>query len=134
MSTTNAAPRGIINIGPHDFTRAHNVEWNNLEGIAVDGPGVSWSYATPSKPIDPALNGSIGVCIDSTEGLQGNASVGGGATYQNSVRAITIRFVDRGVFLGVQANANILDGITMEAIGQVRASTRASFPLSQNPS
>ena len=119
VSTTNAAPRGVVNIGPHDFVRAHNVEWNMLEGIAIRGPGVSWSYSTPTRPVDPALNGSIGVCIDSTEGLQGKASVGGGATYQNTVRGITIRFVDRGVFLGVQANANIMDGITMEAIGQV---------------
>ena len=119
VSTTNAAPRGVVNIGPHDFVRAHNVEWNMLEGIAIRGPGVSWSYSTPSQPVDPALNGSIGVCIDSTEGLQGKASVGGGATYQNTVRGITIRFVDRGVFLGVQVNGNVLDGITMEAIGQV---------------
>jgi hypothetical protein len=34
------------------------------------------------------LNGSIGVCIDSTEGLQ--PPVGGGATYQNTVRGVAI--------------------------------------------
>lgn len=25
--TTNAAPRGVVNIGPHDFKGPHNVEW-----------------------------------------------------------------------------------------------------------
>ena len=119
ISTTNAAPRGIVNIGPHDFTRAHNVEWCTLEGVTIEGPGVSWSYASPNKPVNAYLNGSIGLCLDSTEGLQGNASVGGGATYQNTVSGITIRFVDRGIFLGVQVNGNIITGVQMEAIGQV---------------
>lgn len=39
--------------------------------------------------------------------------------YQNTVRGVSILSIDVGVYLGVQANANQVSGVMMEAIGQV---------------
>jgi hypothetical protein len=112
ITTVNPAPAGVVKIGPATATRLYNVEWNVVEGISIRGPGVSWSYAEPDKPVDAALNGSIGVCFDSNEG-----SVGG-ATYQNTLKDVTVQAIDVGVYLGVQVNGNQVSGVMMEAIGQ----------------
>ena len=112
ITTVNPAPAGVVKIGPATATRLYNVESNVVEGISIRGPGVSWSYAEPDKPVDAALNGSIGVSFDSNE-----ASVGG-ATYQNTLKGVTILAVDVGVYLGVQVNGNQVSGVMMEAIGQ----------------
>jgi hypothetical protein len=88
---------------------------STLQGVGITGPGASWHYSSPTKPVNTILNGSIGICIDSGEGLPGI----GGASYQNTVADVTIRHVDRGVFLGVQANGNIIRDLQMEAIGQI---------------
>ncbi len=112
VTTMNPAPRGVVKIGPATATRLYNVEWNVVEGISIQGPGVSWSSALPNMPVDTGLNGSVGVCFDSNE-----ASVGG-ATYQNTLKDVTIQAIDVGVYLGVQVNGNQVSGVMMEAIGQ----------------
>ena len=53
VTTANAAPRGVVNIGPLAMTKSHNNEWCTLEGVHVIGPGISWSYAAPDLPVDP---------------------------------------------------------------------------------
>ena len=52
IQTANAAPRGVVAIGPpaNPYSHVSNNEWNRLEGITIQGPGTSWSYATPARP------------------------------------------------------------------------------------
>jgi hypothetical protein len=75
VTTVNAAPNGVVAIGPVTQTRLYNTEWNRVEGVRITGPGVSWSTEHPNEPVNKAIYGSIGLCINST------AATFGGATY-----------------------------------------------------
>ena len=145
LLTMTASPRGLINIGPANQSHAGNIEWNTVSGVTILGAGLSFNRAEPARS-QPHLNGSKGVCLDSTpfEDLcppKSKRKPGtppppppppcrNGATYQNTVREVTVKNVDIGVYIGVQVNANEIDGVMMEAIGQ--SAYRLDGPLSEN--
>ena len=85
----NAAPRGVVNIGPTNRSHAGNIVFNTVADITIIGPGPSWCACTARVPLPlvctfkteqssccrrfseptkyrPELNGSSAVCIDST--------------------------------------------------------------------
>eukprot|EP01052_Picozoa_sp_SAG31_P038682 SAG31_NODE_5215_length_2670_cov_1.691949_4_plen_112_part_00 len=85
--------------GPPCLTCYSNVEYNLVEGVRITGAGASWRNFPPaahSKPVDPKLNGSRGLCFDSSQTYM----KGGSATYQNSARDVTVNDIDVGVYLG----------------------------------
>ena len=70
LVSQNPSPRAIVNVGPPCLTCYSNVEFNLVEGVRITGAGASWSSYPPAahaKPVDPRLNGSRGLCFDSSE-------------------------------------------------------------------
>ena len=55
-----------------------------VSGVSINGPGCSWSWVHPTV-FHPELNGSIGVCLDSTE-----SHTRSGSCYQNRVDNVII--------------------------------------------
>eukprot|EP01043_Picozoa_sp_COSAG02_P010055 COSAG02_NODE_348_length_24081_cov_19.231007_1_plen_336_part_00 len=134
----NAAPRGIVNIGPSNQSHAGNILFNTVADITLLGPGPSWRFSEPTK-FRPELNGSSAVCIDSTpyellckDGPPHTPPLDcrDGATYYNLVRGITIAGVDVGVFIDTEVNANEIADVMMEEIGQ--SAYKLQGPLSEN--
>jgi hypothetical protein len=132
VQTVNPSPRGVVAIAPRTRDRLYNIEWNLVEGVHITGPGISRKCLArgprPAKrctdvALKPQLNGSIGVSFDSNEGVawpknHSKQGMVGGATYQNTLRDVSIQHVDIGVYIGLQVNANQVSGVMMEAIGQ----------------
>jgi hypothetical protein len=72
----------------------------------------------PDEPVNHRLEGSKGLCFDSSEGYARthmckfvpglpsciNHTVGGGACYQNSARDMTIADIDVGVYMGPESH------------------------------
>ena len=133
LTSDNPSPRGVVNIGPHDLSTYENVEYAHVSGVSIQGPGTSWSIMKPpNQTVDTRIEGSRGLCFDSSEGygrthmckfvptLPGciNHTVGGGACYQNSARDVTVSDIDVGVYMGAEVNGNQVSNIMMIGIGQ----------------
>eukprot|EP01052_Picozoa_sp_SAG31_P027454 SAG31_NODE_2572_length_5459_cov_3.008396_6_plen_201_part_00 len=67
LTTMNPSPRGVVNIGPANLTIYENVEYAQVSGIHIQGAGLSWSIMKPNEPVDKRLEGSRGLCFDSSE-------------------------------------------------------------------
>lgn len=102
ITMQNASPDGIVCIGPEDPTVSGNqtidVEWCVIEKISLTGAGTG--------------TGNLGVVLQCTAGWTG-AKV----CYQNWVNTLEINSVGHGVYVGSQANANVITDIMAWNIG-----------------
>lgn len=144
LTSMNPSPRGIVNIGPANLTIYENVEYAQVRGVSIQGPGTSWSIMKPDLPVNKRIEGSKGLCFDSSEGYARthmckfvpekpdcvNHTIGGGACYQNSARDITVSDVDVGVYMGPEVNGNQVSNVMMIGMGQ--ASYFIDGPNSEN--
>ena len=60
------SPRGVVCIGPANLSRADNIEYSLVEGITIDGPGVS--YKNDGSDADVSVRGSVALNMDSSQG------------------------------------------------------------------
>lgn len=117
LTSDNPSPRGLVNVGPPCLTCYSNAEYNLVDGVRIVGAGASWRNFPPAAhaaPVDSRLNGSRGLCFDSSQTYM----TGGSATYQNSARDVSVQDIDVGVYLGPDVNGNLVSNIQMAGIGQ----------------
>ena len=60
------SPRGVVCIGPANLSRADNIEYSLVQGITIDGPGVS--YKNDGSDADVSVRGSVALNMDSSQG------------------------------------------------------------------
>ena len=106
ISTSLPSPRGVVCIGPTNTTIIDNVEYSVVDGITIDGPGLS--YKADGSDLDLTVRGSVGLGMDNSVVL-----AKGGSTYQNTASNLLVQNVDVGVQLGPVVNANYLTNIVM---------------------
>ena len=96
----------MVCIGPTNTSILDNVEYSVVDGITIDGPGLS--YKADGSDLDLTVRGSVGLGMDNSVVL-----AKGGSTYQNTASNLLVQNVDVGVQLGPVVNANYLTNIVM---------------------
>lgn len=104
ISTENKCPRGVVRIGHKDMTESHdNVTYCTLANLGVYG---STDYGQTSGDPD--------VCV-----YMPNPEIGGKVSYFHTLRSLRVSSANIGIWLHGAANANTIDDITGQELGNV---------------
>jgi len=104
ISTQNRCPRGVVRVGHKDMTESHdNVTYCTLANLGIYG---STDYGQTTGDLD--------VCV-----YMPNPEIGGKASYFHTIRSLRVSSANIGIWLHGSANANTIDDITGQELGNV---------------